>query len=140
MDQFSHQHRLVIDATGSARALANSIDMAAPGGEIGMVGASWGGEANSVPSSKLIRLIFYRFLRLRSGSEWEIPRLPQPLAPRSNTQNVETALDWPDKGRLDVAPLITHRIAPKEAADAYRLLLEQPNDYLGVVIDWTGNQ
>jgi len=140
MERFSQQHRLIIEATGSARALANSIDMAAPGGEIVMVGAPWGGEANSVPSSELTRLIFYRFLRLRSGSEWEIPRLPQPLAPGSNTQNSATALDWLANGRLNVAPLITHRISPGEAADAYRGLLERPNEYLGVVIDWTADQ
>jgi len=140
MGQFSQQHRLIIEATGSARALANSIDMAAAGGEIVMIGAPWGGEANSVPSSELTRLIFYRFLRLRSGSEWAIPRLPQPLAPGSNTQNSATALDWLARGRLTVAPLITHRISPGETADAYRGLLEQPNDYLGVVIDWTEDQ
>lgn len=138
MDRYSQRHRLIVEATGSARALADSIDMAAPGGEIVMIGAPWGGEANSVPSSELARLIFYRFLRLRSGSEWEIPRLPQPLALGSIWQNSVTALAWLDRGRLNVAPLITHRIGPEAAADAYRGLLEQPNEFLGVVIDWTG--
>ena len=138
MDHFSQQHRLVIEATGSAQALASSIDLAAPGGEIVMIGAPWGGESNSVPSSDLTRLIFYRFLRLRSGSEWEIPRLPQPLAPGSNSQNSATALGWLTQGRLNVEPLITHRVQPAGVADAYRGLLERPNDYLGVVIDWSG--
>lgn len=136
MADFSQQHRLVIEATGSARALANSIDMAAPGGEIVMIGAPWGGAANSVPSSELTRLIFFRFLRLRSGSEWEIPRLPQPLAPGSNFQNSATALDWLKRGRLNVKPLVTNRILPAEVADAYRGLLERPDEHLGVVIDW----
>ncbi len=136
MHTFSQCHRLIIEAAGSARALANSIDMAAPGGEIVMIGAPWGGEANSVPSSELTRLIFYRFLRLRSGSEWEIPRLPQPLAVGSNLQNSITAMDWLARGRINVQPLITHRIGPNGAPDAYGGLLEQPDDFLGVVIDW----
>ncbi len=138
MARFSQRHRLIIEATGSARALANCIDMAAPGGEIVMIGAPWGGEANSVPSSELTRLIFYRFLRLRSGSEWEIPRLPQPLAPGSNTQNSVTALDWLARGRIEVRPLITHHIGPAGIPGAYQGLLEQPDTFLGVVIDWTG--
>ena len=136
MSQFSQQHRLIIEATGSARALANSIDMAAPGGEIVMIGAPWGGDANSVPSSQITRLLFYRFLRLRSGSEWEIPRQPEPLVTGSNYQNSVTALDWIASRKLNVRPLITHRIKPDDAPAAYAGLRDRPNDYLGVVIEW----
>jgi 2-desacetyl-2-hydroxyethyl bacteriochlorophyllide A dehydrogenase len=134
--EFRQQHRLVIEATGSAKALAGSIDLAAAGGEIVMIGAPWGGSANSVPSSELTRLIFFRFLRLRSGSEWEIPRLPQPLAPGSNYQNSVTALDWLARERIRVEPLITHRVTPQGVPAAYAGLRDQPNAYLGVVIDW----
>jgi 2-desacetyl-2-hydroxyethyl bacteriochlorophyllide A dehydrogenase len=135
--RFSQRHRLIIEATGSAKALANCIDMAAPGGEIVMIGAPWGGEANSVPSSQITRLLFYRFLRLRSGSEWEIPRQPDPLRSGSNFRNSVTALDWLDRGLLNPQPLITHRIRPDEVPAAYAGLRDRPNDYLGVVIDWT---
>lgn len=136
MGQFDQTHRLVIEATGSAKALASAVPLAAPGGEIVMIGAPWGGVANSVPSSELTRLIFFRFLRLRSGSEWEIPRQPEPLAAGSNHQNSVTALHWLATGRLRGAPLITHRIRPEEAQAAYDGLAEHPNDYLGVIIDW----
>ena len=138
MKEFSQQHRLIVECTGSAKALASVIDMAAPGGEIVMIGAPWGGEANSVPSSQITRLLFFRFLRLRSGSEWEIPRQPTPLSPGSNHQNSVTALDWLASGKLKVQPIITHRIKPAEAAAAYDGLLNRPNDYLGVIIDWSG--
>lgn len=137
MGAFSQRHRLIVEATGSARALANSIDMAAPGGEIVMIGAPWGGEANSVPSSEITRLLFYRFLRLRSGSEWEIPRQPQPLTMGSIHQNTVTALEWLANERLNVHPLTTHRIGPTGIPSAYQGLLEEPDHFLGVVIDWT---
>ena len=140
MRAFDQAHRLVIEATGSARAQVSAVEMTAPGGEIVMIGAPWGGDANSVPSSKLTRLIFYRFLRLRSGSEWEIPRQPTPLAIGSNHQNSVTALDWLGDGRLRVGPLVTHRIRPDDVAGAYDGLLNRPNDYLGVLIDWRGAQ
>ena len=136
MPGFEKAHRLVIEASGAARAVASAVAMTAPGGEIVMIGAPWGGDANSVPSSQLTRLIFFRFLRLRSGSEWEIPRQPEPLAIGSNYQNTVTALKWLEAGKLNVQPLITHRIAPSETPAAYDGLLNRPNDYLGVVIDW----
>jgi 2-desacetyl-2-hydroxyethyl bacteriochlorophyllide A dehydrogenase len=137
MPGFEKAHRLVIEASGVARAVASAVRMTAPGGEIVMIGAPWGGDANSIPSSQLTRLIFFRFLRLRSGSEWEIPRQPEPLAIGSNYQNSVTALRWLEQGKLNVQPLITHRIKPNQAAEAYDGLLNRPNDYLGVVIDWT---
>jgi 2-desacetyl-2-hydroxyethyl bacteriochlorophyllide A dehydrogenase len=137
MALFDQAHRLVIEATGSAKAQASAVAMTAPGGEIVMIGAPWGGDANSVPSSQLTRLIFFRFLRLRSGSEWEIPRQPEPLAIGSIHQNSVTALQWLADGRLNVKPLVTHRIRAAEAASAYDGLLNRPNDYLGVLIDWT---
>jgi threonine dehydrogenase-like Zn-dependent dehydrogenase len=137
---FEQAHRLVIEATGSARAQVTAVEMTAPGGEIVMIGAPWGGDANSVPSSKLTRLIFYRFLTLRSGSEWEIPRQPQAQPPGiwSHQTNTATALGWIADGRLQVRPLVTHRIRPEEVPAAYDGLLNRPDEHLGVVIDWRG--
>lgn len=137
MPEFSQRMSLIVEATGSARALASVVDMTKPGGEIVMIGAPWGGEANSVPSSQITRLLFYRFLRLRSGSEWEIPRQPEPLVRGSHQENAETALRWLADGRLNVQPLITHRVRPEEVPAAYAGLRDTPNDYLGVVIDWS---
>jgi len=135
--RFEQRHRLIVEATGSAKALAGAMELAQPGGEIVMIGAPWGGEANSVPSSQVTRLLFFRFLRLRSGSEWEIPRQPTPLVAGSNYGNSVTALDWLAAGKLRVQPLITHRIRPEAVPTAYVGLRDTPNDYLGVVIDWT---
>ena len=146
MGDVAERCRLVIEATGSAAALAAAVELAADGGEIVMVGAPWGGEANSVPSSRLTGSIFLRFLRLRSGSEWEIPRQPtppmsvarQPAPPvaASIHGNTVTALQWLADGRLVVAPLITHRLPPEEIQAAYTGLLEQKDEYLGVLLRW----
>jgi len=132
------RHRLVIEAIGSARALASAVGLTASGGEIVMIGAPWGGAENSVPSGQLTGEIFLRFLRLRSGSEWEIPRQPQPLTSGSIQGNSAVALDWLARGELHAAPLITHRLLATETATAYEGLRTRPADYLGVVLDWTG--
>ncbi len=40
------------------------------------------------------------------------------------------------QGRLAIRPLITHRIPGREAVDAYRLILDHPDDILGMVLVW----
>jgi len=137
MPDFARRHRLVIEATGSAQALASAIGLAQNGGEVVMIGAPWGGDENSVPSSRLTRDIFFRFLRLRSGSEWEIPRQPHPLMADSIRANVETGLEWLADGRLQVAPLITHRLSPELIQTAYEGLLTRKDEYLGVILRWS---
>lgn len=132
----AQRHRLVVEASGSAEALASAVDLTASGGEIVMVGAPWGGAENSVPSGRLMGEIFLRFLRLRSGSEWEIPRQPAPLALGSIHRNSVVALDWLAAGHLRVAPLITHRLPPEAAEDAYAGLRSRPDEYLGVLFRW----
>ncbi len=134
--EWSRQHRLVVEATGSAGALVDAIDLAQNGGEIVMVGAPWGGDRNSVPSSRITRPVFDRFLRLRSGSEWEIPRQPDPFLWDSIRQNIDTGFRWLQDGSLNIEPLITHRIAPESAPEAYQGLRDYPEKYLGVVIRW----
>jgi len=129
-DAFAHHHRLVVEATGSARALASAIGLAANGGEIVMIGAPWGGPENAVPSSELLRDVFFRFLRLRSGSEWEIPRA-------EILENVKTGLQWLADRRIQVGPLLTHRIDPEQIQAAYDGLRDRKDDYLGVVLQWT---
>jgi threonine dehydrogenase-like Zn-dependent dehydrogenase len=40
-------------------------------------------------------------------------------------------------GRLNLAGLVTHRIAPAELGTAYEGLLNKKEEYLGVVVRWT---
>lgn len=39
-------------------------------------------------------------------------------------------------GAVTIAPLITHRFSYRNAADAYQLILEHPEESLGVVLSW----
>ena len=41
-------------------------------------------------------------------------------------------------GRIEIEPLITHRIPYTDAADAYEIVLEHPERSLGMVLDWAG--
>ena len=39
--------------------------------------------------------------------------------------------------RMDVAPIISHRVPFAEAPAIYKGLIENSGEYLGVVFDWT---
>lgn len=136
IDEFQHRHRLVIEASGSAQGLVEAVKLATNGGEVVMVGAPWGGDANSVPSSRLTRDIFFRFLRLRSGSEWEIPRQSTDAFPHSIEANLRTAMAWLETGKLVGLPLVTHRLSPAEIQFAYDGLRSHAEAFLGVVLNW----
>ena len=138
IEVFRRRHRLSIECSGAAEGVAAAVELTASHGEIVMVGAPWGGEANSIPSSRLTRDIFFRFLKLRSGSEWEIPRRPDPYVRHSIVKNVESGLRWLADGRLTVAPLITHRFDPADIQRAYEGLLRQKDAFLGVILKWQG--
>ena len=135
-ETFAQRHRLVIEASGSAQAAVTAVELARPGGEIVMIGAPWGGDEHSVPSGRLTRSIFLRFLTLRSGSEWALPRQPTALAQGSIHENSVTALQWLAEGRLSVLPLITQRLQPAAIAEAYAGLLDRPGEFLGVLLQW----
>jgi len=137
LPDLARRHRLVVEATGSAEALAGAIGLAQNGGEIVMIGAPWGGDENAVPSSRITRELFFRFLTLRSGSEWELPRQPVPQLADSILANVRTGLGWLRDGRLRVDPLITHRLPPAEIQHAYERLLDSKDEYLGIILTWS---
>lgn len=128
--------RLVIEATGSPEALATCVRLAATGGEVAMVGAPWVDANASVPSHRLTGEIFTRFLNLRSGFEWELPIHPRPSILGSLQENGVAAMRWLAEGRMRVDPLITHRWSPERIQEAYAGLRDNPDEFVGVVLDW----
>lgn len=40
-------------------------------------------------------------------------------------------------GHLKVLPLITHHVSPSQAAETYRMIIEKPEEFLGIVFDWS---
>jgi len=40
-------------------------------------------------------------------------------------------------GQLKLSPLITHTFSPRQAPQAYQMILERPQQFLGIVFDWS---
>ena len=56
--------------------------------------------------------------------------------PWSQLRHAELFFRWLEVGRIDVAPLISHRMPAADAVAAYRMLLEDRTQAMGVLLDW----
>jgi len=54
----------------------------------------------------------------------------------SRRANGEQVMRWLAAGKLDVRSLVTDRLPAAEAATAYRLLAEERERHLGVILEW----
>lgn len=59
-----------------------------------------------------------------------------PQHPWTSARHGRLFLELLETGRLDIAPLITHRFPATEAATAYRQLQRRSEDTLGVILQW----
>ena len=128
--------RLVLECSGRVKAVESALALATTHGEVVLVGAAWWRDTE-VLATDIVRAIFDKYLVLRSGWEWQLP-LYGAEPPGSIAGCTEWVLDCIRDGTFRAADLITDVIAPADAAEAYRQLLENPAAHLAVVIDWTG--
>ncbi len=117
-----------IEISGNPAALQQAIDATAVEGSV--VVASWYG---TKPVELQLGGAFHRH-RLRLVSS-QVSHLDPSLAPRWDRER-RTRLALHLLPQLDLAPLITHRFAFEEAADAYRLIDEHPEQTAQVVLTY----
>ena len=53
-----------------------------------------------------------------------------------NDARLKGTLDLIASGAMNVRDLVTHVFSPREASDAYGLVLGRDENYLGIVFDW----
>jgi 2-desacetyl-2-hydroxyethyl bacteriochlorophyllide A dehydrogenase len=128
--------KLVIDTSGTPQAIHAATQLADIGAEIVLVGVPWKSSA-AFSMSALLQPIFTKYLHVRGGWEWEIPRFPTNFARGSILQNLQHAMNLFARGRIQAAPLRSHIVSPEEAQSAYMGLLNDKANYHSVVLDWT---
>ena len=77
-----------------------------------------------------------RWITIRGALEWCVPMYPDIGNRTSQWSKQQTIFDWMARGQLHVEPLISHRLKPEQIKQAYDGLLNEPNVYTGVVLDW----
>ncbi|HYE04157.1 MAG TPA: zinc-binding dehydrogenase [Planctomycetota bacterium] len=110
---------LALDCSGHEQAVLDAIDVVRRGGEAVLIGAPWR-QRTDLSAHRLLHAIFHRYVRVRTGWEWEVPMQPQDFARGSIIANLAAALAWLRDGRVRVDGL-AERV---EAGDAQRAWLD----------------
>lgn len=78
----------------------------------------------------------YSSIRVLGALEWQFPMYPAISAPTSQYQKQRMIFDWLRDGRLQVAPLVSHRLPPSRIEEAYQGLLHRKDVFTGVALRW----
>ena len=128
--------KLVLETSGTTNAVNDATAIAATGAEIVLIGVPWV-TSTEFSMSDLVQPIFSKYLHVRSGWEWEIPIFPAGFARGSILQNFQHAMNLLARKQINVAPLRSHLLSPRDAESAYLGLLNDKENYQSVIFDWT---
>jgi threonine dehydrogenase-like Zn-dependent dehydrogenase len=74
---------------------------------------------------------------LKGALEFTYPTFQEEFVKHSIERNVRIFLDLVNSGKLKIAPFYSHKMQPSEAQEAYDGLRENPEEFVGVIFDWT---
>lgn len=122
---------VVVEATGNPMVLPLALDLVTKGGRVVLLGSSRG-RVELDPYSQIHR----KGIRLIGAHETaqSLDFTPQRW---SQARNLRLLADLLAAGKLNSHNLISHTIKPDEALSIYDSIAQQPQAYLGVLIDWS---
>lgn len=126
---------LVIECSGHEQAVVDGCGVAKRSGEVVLVGVPWR-RRTDIFAHELLSAVFHRYVVLRSGWEWQLPKHPTDFRGNSINENYEGALRWLKEGRISVDGLYSVA-SPKRCQEVYQELLYGRGDKLTVVFDWS---
>jgi 2-desacetyl-2-hydroxyethyl bacteriochlorophyllide A dehydrogenase len=120
---------LVIEATGNPRTFPMALKLARERGRIVALGSPRG----NVPELDLYTELHCKGLMLLGAHNMTHPSVETPYNRWTRTRDAELALELIRKKRLPAAQMITHRFRFDDAVNAYRMLVEDRTQALGVL-------
>jgi len=126
---------LVVECSGHELAVRDACKVVRKRGEVVLVGVPWHRRAD-LQAHEILYDVFYRFVDLRSGWEWEVPGQPTDFRIGSRMENYAFGMQWIAEGRIDVADLVVLK-DPHEVGQVYSDLHHRRLEDLVVVFDWT---
>lgn len=125
---------LHVECSGHEQAVLDGCRVVRRLGEVVLVGVPWK-RRTELFAQDILHAVFHRYVVLRSGWEWQVPRQPVPFVAHSQVGNYRAALEWIAAGRVDVSGMgIAY--APAEAQTVYEGLLAQTLPTATALFDW----
>ncbi len=122
--------QVVIEATGSPTVVPLAMDLVAKGGKVALLGSTRGRVEIDVYSQihrKGIQLV---------GAHESVINLDPATRRWTKDRDLRLLAELFAAGKLRSEGLLTHRITPDELPGIYDTLAENPEEYLGVIVDW----
>lgn len=137
---------LVVDCSGHEAAVLDGCRIVRKSGEVVLVGVPWRPRTD-LAAHDLLNAVFFNFVHLRSGWEWELPVLSREFvweelydgynnAPYSTFTGLARALKWLSEDRIPLEGLV-YRTGPQNPPAVYRALINRRIEQPFVVLDWT---
>jgi len=125
---------ITVDAVGSSAVVLNCVKATAKYGKVVLLGTPRAEVTGNL--TELLRPVHMRCLQIMGAFEWRVPAYDQVGVLHSIESNLRMIWDLIQKGKLNVRDLITHVVKPEEMQSAYMGLLNDKEQYLGVLVDW----
>lgn len=127
----------LIEATGLSQVAVNSLPWLAKFGEVIFLGSPRGAFQTDVTDVfNYAHLINRGCQTFKGAHEWRYPLEPDPFVKHSLVRNSQIVFDLMAREQLLIEPLISHRISPVDAREAYEGLRNDKDRYCGVLFEW----
>ncbi len=126
---------ITVDAVGHSSVVMQALRATASHGQLVILGSPRVSVTGDL--TELLSDTHLRWITIRGALEWCVPMYPDIGNRTSQYSKQQTIFDWMARGQLHVEPLISHRLKPEQIKQAYDGLLNEPNIYIGVVLEWS---
>jgi len=125
---------LVAECSGHEKAVLDGARMLRKAGELVLIGVPWK-RRTDITAHEILSLVFFNYIVLRSGWEWELPHHASDFRPHSIFGGYQLALRWLAERRIPLEGLISLR-DPADAQSVYQELHSGKMQGLFQVFDW----
>lgn len=125
---------LVVECSGHEGAVLAGCRVVRKGGEVVLIGVPWK-RHTELSAHDILHAVFHKYVHLRSGWEWELPKEPQAFVQGSILENMQTGLRWLAEGRIKTGAL-AELASPVECQRVYQDLLQRKSARPVTVFDW----
>ena len=132
---FADEPALVVECSGHEDAATAAVRTVRKLGEVVLVGVPWR-KRSDVSGFEVLREVFFRYVTLRSGWEWELPLHANHFDDIHTVfGNIARGMEWLNDGSINVEGL--YEIVPVSSApEVYSDILKRRRTALLTVFDW----
>ena len=125
---------ITVDAVGHSSVVMQALKATASHGQLIILGSPRVSVHGDL--TELLSDVHLRWITIRGALEWCLPMYSESDNIVSQHSKQQMIFDWIHRGELNIEPLVSHQLKPEQIKEAYDGLLNEPETYTGVVLDW----